>query len=131
MRNGDLEILEEIVQSRSGFGHREHLELAWTYLRLYPMDEAASVMTLAVRRVARAHGAEDKYHETITRAWLHFVAVHMQRWGAETFETFLDANPNLLDRKLIEHFYSSELIFGGPARAAWVDPDVRQMPALV
>jgi hypothetical protein len=112
MRNGDLEILEEIIQSGGGFGHREHLELAWTYLRVYPMDEAASVMTEAVRHDARRHGAEDKYHETITRAWLRFVAVHMQRWGAESFEAFLTANPDLLDRTLIEHFYSPGLIFG-------------------
>ena len=131
MRKGDLEILEEIIQSRGGFGHREHLELAWTYLRLYPPDEAASVMTAAVRHVARRHGAEDKYHETLTRAWLQFVAVHIQRWGAETFEAFLEANPDLLDRALIEHFYSPGLIFGGRARAAWVDPDLRQLPALV
>ena len=131
MRKRDLELLEEIVESRRGFGHREHLELAWTYLRLYPMDQAARVMTMAVRHVARGHGAEDRYHETITRAWLQFVAVHMQRWGAESFEAFLEANPELLDRKLIEHFYSPGLIFGGAARATWVDPDLRQLPALV
>jgi hypothetical protein len=59
MRKGDLEILEEIIQSRGGFGHREHLELAWTYLRLYPMEEAAGVMSVAVRHVARRHGAEE------------------------------------------------------------------------
>jgi hypothetical protein len=71
------------------------------------------------------------HHETITRAWLQFVAVHTQRWGAESFKAFIETNPDLLDRKLIEHFYSPGLIFGGPARAAWVDPDLRQLPALV
>jgi hypothetical protein len=131
VQKGDLEILEEIIESRGSFGHREHLELAWTYLHLHPLDEAASAMTAAVRHVARRHGVEDKYHETITRAWLQFVAVHMQRWGAESFEAFIEANPDLLDRKLIEHFYSRGLIFGGPARAAWVEPDLRQLPALV
>jgi hypothetical protein len=55
----------------------------------------------------------------------------MQRWGAQSFEAFLEANPDLLDRTLIEHFYSPGLIFGGAARAAWVDPDLRQLPALV
>lgn len=130
MRKGDLEIVEEIIQSRAGFGHREHLELAWTYLRLYPLDEASGAMTAAVRHVARRHGAENKYHETLTRAWLQCVAVHMQRWGAESFEAFLEANPDLLDRALIEHFYSPGLIFGDRARAAWVDPDLRQLPAL-
>jgi hypothetical protein len=130
MRRSDAEILEEIIRTRGGFGHREHLELAWTYLRLQPFEEAQRVMIAAIRHIARAHGAEDKYHETITRAWLHFVAVHMQRWGAESFEEFIEANADLLDRKLLEHFYSRELIFGEPARAVWVDPDLRRLPAL-
>lgn len=88
-------------------------------------------MTAAVRHVARRHGVEDKYRETLTRAWLQFVAVHTQRCGAESFEAFIETNPDLLDRKLTEHFYSPGVIFGGPARAAWVDPDRRQLPALV
>ncbi len=131
MRKGDLETLHEILETRGGFGHREHVELAWTYLRRYPIDEAAEVMVAAIRRVARQHGAADKYHETITRAWLHFVAVHIQRWGAESFEEFIDRNPDLLDRKLLEHFYSRELILTESARAAWVGPDLRRLPALV
>lgn len=131
MRKRDLQTLHEILEARGGFGHREHLELAWTYLRRYPTDEAAKVMVAAIQRIARQHGAEDKYHETITRAWLHFVAVHIQRWGAESFEEFMDRNPDLLDRKLIEHFYSRELILTESARAAWVRPDLRRLPALV
>jgi hypothetical protein len=130
MRKRDLQTLHQILESRGGFGHREHLELAWTYLRRYPTDEAAKVMVAAIQRIARQHGAEDKYHETITRAWLHFVAVHIQSWGAESFEEFMDRNPDLLDRKLIEHFYSRELILTESARAAWVRPDLRPLPAL-
>jgi hypothetical protein len=130
MRRSDIELLEKIIRTRGGFGHREHLELAWTYLRLYPIREAEGVMVAAIRHVARRHGAEEKYHETITRAWLQFVAVHMQRWGAGSFEEFIERNPDLLDVKLVEHFYSRKLIFGEPARVAWVDPDLRPLPTL-
>ncbi len=130
MPKRDLQILHEVLESRGGFGHREHLELAWTYLRLYPVDAAAEAMVAAIRHLARLHGAQDKYHETITRSWFQFIAVHMQRWGAESFEEFIERNPDLLDRKLIEHFYSRELIGGEPARAAWVSPDLRPLPAL-
>jgi hypothetical protein len=130
MRKHDRQILEEIVETRGGFGHREHLELAWRYLRLYPIDAAAEVMVEAIRHVARLHGASDKYHETITRSWIHFVAVHMERWGAESFDEFIERNPDLLDGKLIEHFYSPGLIRSEPARATWVPPDVRRLPAL-
>lgn len=130
MRRSDLEILDGIIRTRGGFGHREHLGLAWTYVRLHPFERAQPAMIDAIRHVARRHGAEDKYHETITRAWLHFVAVHMQRWGEESFEAFIERNPDLLDRTLLDHFYSRELIFAAPTRAAWVDPDLRPMPVL-
>ncbi len=122
MRKRDLQTLDEILESRGGFGHREHVELAWMYLRRYPTDKAAKVMVAAIRRIARQHEADDKYHETITHAWLRFVAVHIQRWGAESLEEFIDRNRDVLDPKLIEHFYSRELILSESARAAWVGP---------
>jgi len=130
MRESDVNILDEILHTRGRFGHREHLELAWRYLRLYPTDEAANVVAAAIRRVARLHGAADKYHDTITRSWLHFVAVHMQRWGADSFDEFLKRNPELLDGTLIEHFYSRSLLFNDASRASWSTPDRHRLPAL-
>jgi hypothetical protein len=116
--------------SPSGFTHLEHVELAWNYLRLYSIDDAAEIMAAAIKHVGRLHGAEDKYHDTITRAWLHFVAVHIEGCAADSFEEFIDHNPELLDSKLIQHFYSRELLFSEPARASWSAPDLRQLPAL-
>lgn len=130
MRRRDLQVLREILDTRGGFTHREHIELAWTYLRHYSFDDAAEIMAAAIRHVAHVHGAGDKYHDTITRAWLHCVAVHMQRWGADSFEEFLDRNPDLLDSKLIWHFYSRELLASELARTSWTAPDLRQLPAL-
>jgi hypothetical protein len=131
MRDRDIAILDEILHTRGRFGHREHLELAWRYLRLYPAEQAALVVAAAVRRVARLHGAEDKYHETITRTWLHFVAVHMHRWGAaDTFDEFLERNPDLLNGKLIEEFYSPGVLSGDSSRVSWSTPDLRRLPAL-
>lgn len=66
----------------------------------------------------------------MTRAWLHCVAVHARRWGAGDFDAFLKRNPELLDRGLLAHFYSSELIGSDRARAGWSEPDLRALPAL-
>jgi hypothetical protein len=66
----------------------------------------------------------------MTRAWLHFVAVHMQRWGSDDFDAFLGLNPALLDTHLIDQFYSRELIQSDPARMGWRSPDLRPLPAL-
>jgi len=130
MRKRDLRLLQNILETRGGFGHREHLELAWSYVRLYSIDEAGEVMSATIRHVAGLHGAEGKYHETMTRAWLHLVAVHVQRSDADSFEGFLERNPDLLDSELIRHFYSREVIVSEPARTAWTAPDLRRLPVL-
>ena len=53
VRERDLKAVQEILETRGGFGHREHLELAWSYLRRYSIDEATEVMVAAIRHIAR------------------------------------------------------------------------------
>jgi hypothetical protein len=130
METRDREVLTRIVDSRGGFGHREHVELAWSYLQMYPTERAAEAMVAAIRHLAESHGQGGKFHATITRAWLHCVAVHDERWGAPEFDAFLDRNPDLLDRTLLGHFYSRELLGSDHARAGFSDPDLRALPAL-
>ncbi len=130
MRTRDRRILQGILEAAGDFGHREHLQLAWIYLHAYAIDEATGAMVAAIRHVARAHGAPDKYHETITRAWLHCVAVHIQRWDGASFDEFLERNPALLDGDLIGHFYSREVLRSERARTSWSPPDLRRLPAL-
>jgi hypothetical protein len=130
MHEDNLATLSQIIKMRGGFGHREHLELAWIYLDRYSIDEAGEAMVAAIRHIAQLHDADDKYHETMTRAWLHFVAVHNQRWGAGNFDNFIARNSALLDSRLVENFYSRELIFSEQARASWTAPDLRPLPAL-
>lgn len=66
MSDRDLKTLTRVIETRGGFGHREHLELAWTYLGRYEIDTARRVMASAIRHVAGLHGAPDRYHDTIT-----------------------------------------------------------------
>jgi hypothetical protein len=92
--------------------------------------DAADAMAAAIRQVAAAHGEPAKYHETITRAWAHCVAVHQQRWPGGTFAQFADRNPRLLDSSLLDHFYSPARLRSAAARTSWVEPDRRPLPAL-
>jgi hypothetical protein len=131
MRQEDLRILHAILGRGEGFGHRQHVELAWRYLGAHDSaDDAAAAMAGAIRQVAAAHGQEAKFHETITRAWARCVAVHAERWPADTFERFIARNPQLLDSRLLDHFYSPERLATPQARHSWVDPDRRPLPTL-
>jgi hypothetical protein len=121
--------LDTVLRERGGFGHREHLELAWRYLHEADLDGAQGLMSDAIRHVATSHGMPDRYHHTITLTWLRLVAVHVDRWDAPTFDAFIERNAGLLDKDLLSHHYSRDVLGAADARAAWVDPDLRPLPA--
>lgn len=129
MRQQDLDILQTILETRGGFGHREHLELVWNYLQIHDVDETHRATGAAIRHLASAHGAPDKYHETITRSWVHLVVLHRARGDAESFDEFIAGNSGLLDRRLLEAHYSPELLGSPEARARWAEPDLHQLPS--
>jgi hypothetical protein len=126
----DRETLERIVRARGGFSHREHLELTWTYLDRYPLERAYQAVAAAIRHLARMHGAPDRYHETITRAWVRLVAVHRSWQPGGSFDEFIAAYPRLLDRALLDHHYSKERLMAPAARGAWTEPDLRPLPVV-
>jgi|SRR5947209_16439187 hypothetical protein len=123
------DILERIVATRGRFGHREHLELAWTYLdRHADVDAAHQAVAAAVRHLAQRHGMPHKYHETLTRAWVVVVALHRGLEGGESFDDFIAAHPRLLQRDLLSRHYSEPLLWSDSARARWTEPDLRAFP---
>jgi hypothetical protein len=128
MRKQDLDILQSIVVTRGGFGHREHLELVWSYLQIYDAAATHRAVRAAIRHLASAHGAPDKYHETITRSWVHLVVLHRAESAAESFDEFIGGNSGLLNRHLLEAHYSREVLSSPEARVRWTEPDLRELP---
>ena len=84
----------------AGFGHREHLRLAWIALSEHAeFAEAAGRFTRALRRYVTHLGAADKYHETITWAYLALIREAMQGRSDADSQAFLAAHPELLDHR--------------------------------
>jgi hypothetical protein len=112
------------------FGHRAHVRLAYTYLAESGVDDAAARMRAALLAYLAHHGIDAaKYHETMTRAWILAVRHFMQRSpGATGADAFIDANPALLDSRIMLTHYSAELLFSPEARARFVDPDLDPIP---
>ncbi|HWF35361.1 MAG TPA: hypothetical protein VG295_08305 [Solirubrobacteraceae bacterium] len=130
MEEGDHRALSEILEARGRFGHREHLELAWTLLSKCEIETAKSAMASSIRHVALIHGEAVRYHDTITRSWVHLVARHREHSDARTFDAFITDNAELMDRRLLSHHYSPEVLAGAHARASWTEPDLCPLPAL-
>ena len=131
---GDEEFLrafEDLSFPAERFHHREHIRVAWLYLKLSDATRASQRMSEGIRRFASHHGATQKYHHTLTLAWMRLVAAALvETPEAYTFEQFLAAHPELEDTKLLDEFYSKELLESATAREGWVGPDLQPLPEL-
>jgi hypothetical protein len=112
------------------FNHRAHVRLAYVYLAENDPETACARMRSALQAFLRHHGiAPEKYHETLTRAWILAVRHFMERLsGSGSAEEFMAANPELLDSRIMLTHYSATVLFSAEARASFVDPDTSPIP---
>jgi hypothetical protein len=125
--------IESLVQkfescqlSLAEFKHREHLTVALWYLKRLNEHEATRRMREGLMRFISHHG-EKGYHETITIFWLKVVSGFLEKTKRERplrelANELLEADG---DSRLINDYYSKELISSEEARRAWVEPDVK------
>lgn len=109
-----------------GFHHREHVRVAWLYLRRYSLPEALARFSEGLRRFASAHGKPGLYHETITWAYIFLINERAARPdAAQTWDEFARANPDLLDWKasILKSFYSEERLGSEAAKRMFLFPD--------
>ena len=126
-----LRAFEDLSFPVEQFRHREHLLVAWLYLKSSDATRAAERMAAGIRRFANHHGATQKYHHTLTLFWMRLVAVALVGTPDEpAFEEFLAVHPELRDKNLIAKYYSKELLQTSAAREGWIDPDLQPLPEL-
>ncbi|HEX2832275.1 MAG TPA: hypothetical protein VHW00_04630 [Thermoanaerobaculia bacterium] len=105
------------------FTHRQHVRLAWLYLRDEPLLTALTRFAEGLKRYATSLGAASKYHETITWAFLFLIRDRMRQEA--TFEEFAANNEDLFAwQPLLARYYKEETLQSARARAAFVMPDV-------
>lgn len=120
--------LESCTLPEDQFRHRDHIRLAWIYLRDYGRAQAAQRIAESIQRYAAHHGKPDRYHHTITTAWLELVcAVHESLPPNATFEDALVCWPKLLQKATLAEYYSSGLLGSDAARREFVEPDLKPL----
>lgn len=127
-----LELFEAGGVSPEHFGHRDHVRLAWAYLRTLAVPDALGRIGDALRGLATAAGRPDRYHETITWAWAFVIHERIASDpDVESFARFASANPDLLDRDsdLLEHYYTPATLSSPTARRTFVMPDRHRVRA--
>lgn len=118
--------VENCAISCREFRHADHVRLAWIYLRNHSLIDAIERFTQSLRGFAAHCGCAEKYHETITWAYLLLIHERMQRDNVPSrWESFCEANADLLEWKpsILERYYAPHTLRSDFARRIFVLPD--------
>lgn len=141
-----IQQFEDGMTPASTFHHADHVRLAFEYLCRFPALEALERFSGALKRFATAQGKAERYHETITWAYLLLIRERMARASsspssnaqtryeqtcsaqtscAEIWEEFAARNPDLLVWKdgVLATLYRPETLDSDLARQTFVLPD--------
>jgi hypothetical protein len=90
---------ETCTLPNESFHHRDHVKMAFLYLR-YPPWQALERFSLALARFAAANGKPQLCNETITWAFMFLIRERLARSRSEqTWNEFAAANADLLTWK--------------------------------
>ncbi|MET7698872.1 hypothetical protein [Streptomyces sp. NPDC005485] len=141
------ELTAEVMAGADRFGHREHIHRTWPAVRRCGVSAAISLVGEGIRRTARYAGAPQKYHATVSRAWVELVGHHATARPADTpggsdsgdgdgdggdggddFTAVAEHHRALLDKRLLTRFYRPSTPAATQARTGWVEPDLAPFP---
>jgi hypothetical protein len=108
------------------FHHEEHLRVAFLYLKEYPVLQALQAFSVALRRFATINGKPQRYHETITWAYVFLIRERITRAErAQDWAEFARNNPDLLrwNNGLLQRYYRDDTLQSDLARTTFVFPD--------
>ena len=112
----------------AGFHHAEHVRVAWWYLRRQPWVTALDRFRTGLRRFAEAQGSPERYHETITTAYVLLINERLTVADRElAWEAFAERHLDLLAWKpsILDRYYRPDTLQSDRARTVFVFPDAR------
>ena len=105
------------------FDHLAHVRAAVAMLRTYAFLDATARYATTIEGMAQRVGAHDKFHVTITVAFMALIAERMGDRSWKNFEHFIEENPDLRSSDALASFYSPERLGSSVARRTFILPD--------
>lgn len=125
-------MLSQIVPPGGGFGHYQHVHLAFLTAREQGTAAAVAKVSGWIRHLTAYQKRPQKFNATMTRAWTEIVGHYVDADRAASqmadFADFARRHPALLDKRLLSRHYSPAVLANQAARAGWVEPDVAPFP---
>ncbi len=115
-----LAALEAATLPPGLFDHAAHVRAGYLYLRRQPFPQATAAMCTSVANYARALGKPERYHETITVAFMALINAQLRRCGdGGGWEEFRARHPQLLRPEALLAYYPRELLESREARSCF------------
>jgi hypothetical protein len=124
--NEFIERFETCMLPEGQFRHADHVRLGWLYLQRLPVLEALDRFAAGLKRFAGSFGKANRYHETITWAYLLLINERLERGGRRaSWSQFAAANGDLFDWQdsLLNRYYRKETLTSELARHIFVFPE--------
>jgi hypothetical protein len=126
--NDDRALLRQLLDGTvdaSHFGHAQHVRAAWALLEDVGLERAVSVYPAAIQRLAAHHGAPQRYHATVTLAYLFLIDERRRVAAHASWAEFAAANADLLtwSPSILDRYYTRERLWSADARSFFVLPD--------
>lgn len=121
------QLMAEVTRVANRFGHRQHVHLTWLAVRERGVTAAVDLVGAGIRCTARYAGAPQKFHATVSRAWVELIGYHVDDRD-DSFDAFIERCPALLDKRLLNRHYRSATLASAAARNGWVPPDLAPFP---
>lgn len=102
--------------------HADHVRLALLHLARYDRGEALRRLGDGLLHFATLKGHPEKFHVTMTRAWLEIVDAARRAHPGTSAAVVIAACPALLDPRLLDRFYAPGVLDTEAARTSWVAP---------
>lgn len=120
-----IDAFERCAMPPGSFRHRDHVWLAWLYLRLYPVPAALARFVEGLKRFAASIGQHGLYHETITYAFFFLIHERMERGGEDSWDAFAACNDDLVNGGIsfLHAYYPAETLASDLARKIFLLPE--------
>lgn len=122
---------ESLTLDPASFDHKAHLRLAFLCICQEGVEPAVERVERGIRAFAASVGAANKYHQTITEAFVRVIGLRLTRQAVPDWQGFLELNPDLVNQAqnvLLQH-YSPERLFSAEARTRFLEPDLLPLEA--
>ena len=120
-------LMAEVMAGGSRFGHREHVHLTWLACAA-AASRQRSAWSATGFSAPPAMRARQKYHATVSRAWVELVGYHAAESGDDDFAAFAAHHRALLDKRLLTRFYRPATLASAQAKTGWAEPDLAPFP---